>query len=99
MYTNQALWTQAREQLNVTTIICNNRCYRILHNNLGFYGITEPGPITRSLLSLAEPEINFSRIASAYGIPSVRVETADDLVVQLQRTLSAQGPNMIELML
>ena len=30
MYSLQALWTQAREQLHVITIICANRSYAIL---------------------------------------------------------------------
>ena len=37
-YTVQALWTQAREDLDVTTIILNNRSYAILKRELANVG-------------------------------------------------------------
>ncbi|MBV8357175.1 MAG: acetolactate synthase large subunit, partial [Deltaproteobacteria bacterium] len=61
MYTLQALWTQAREGLNVTTLVCNNRRYRILQVELARAGVTEPGRKARSLTSLANPEIQWAR--------------------------------------
>src|SRR5205814_9201487 len=73
MYTVQALWTQAREGLNVTTLLCNNRRYRILQVELARAGITEPGSKARSLTSLANPEIEWARMAAGMGVPAVRV--------------------------
>jgi acetolactate synthase-1/2/3 large subunit len=99
MYTLQALWTQARERLNVTTLICNNRRYRILQVELARAGVTEPGSKARSLTSLGNPEINWSQMAAGMGVPAVRVETAEDLVVQLQRALAEAGPNLIEMLI
>ena len=99
MYTLQSLWTQAREQLNVTTLICNNRRYRILQVELARAGITEPGKKARSLTSLANPEINWSQIAAGMGVPGVRVETAEDLYVQLERAVKEPGPNLIEMLI
>jgi len=99
MYTLQALWTQAREKLDVTTLICNNRRYRILQVELARAGITEPGRKARSLTSLADPEIDWSRMAAGMGVPAVRVETADDLVKQLERALAERGPNLIEMLI
>jgi acetolactate synthase I/II/III large subunit len=99
MYTLQALWTQAREQLDVTTLICNNRRYRILQVELARAGVTEPGPKARALTSLAQPELNWSTMASGMGVAAVRVETAEALAVELRRALSAQGPNLIEMMI
>jgi acetolactate synthase-1/2/3 large subunit len=99
MYTVQSLWTQAREQLNVTTLICNNRRYRILQVELARAGVTEPGRKARSLTSLADPEIGWTRIASGMGIPAVRVDTAEALMTQLERALAEPGPNLIEMLI
>jgi acetolactate synthase I/II/III large subunit len=99
MYTLQALWTQAREHLDVTTLICNNRRYRILQVELARAGITEPGQKARALTSLANPEIDWSRIAAGMGIPAVRVETAEALVTQLERVIGEPGPNLIEMLI
>ncbi|MGH7840446.1 MAG: acetolactate synthase large subunit [Candidatus Binataceae bacterium] len=99
MYTLQALWTQAREKLDVTTLICNNRRYRILQVELARAGITEPGRVARALTSLAEPEINWSSMAAGMGVPAVRVENAEGLVMQLGRALKEHGPNLIEMMI
>ena len=99
MYTVQALWTQAREKLDVTTLICNNRRYRILQVELARAGITEPGRTARSLTSLAEPEINWSAMATGMGVPAVRVETAETLCVELERALKERGPNLIEMLI
>ncbi len=99
MYTLQALWTQARERLDVTTLICNNRRYRILQVELARAGVTEPGRKARSLTSLGDPELNWSQMAAGMGVPGVRVETAEDLVVQLRRSLAEKGPNLIEMLI
>jgi acetolactate synthase-1/2/3 large subunit len=99
MYTLQALWTQAREGLNVTTLICNNRRYRILQVELARAGISEPGRKARSLTSLDNPEIHWSRLAAAMGVPAVRVESAEALCLQLERALAEPGPNLIEILL
>ena len=55
MYTFQALWTQAREGLNVKTLICNNRSYRILGIEMARAGVTQLGPQARRLVGLADP--------------------------------------------
>jgi acetolactate synthase I/II/III large subunit len=99
MYTLQALWTQAREKLDVVTLICNNRRYRILQVELARAGITEPGRQARSLTSLGNPEINWTQMATGMGVPAVRVEQAEDLVLQLQRALAEPGPNLIEMLI
>jgi acetolactate synthase-1/2/3 large subunit len=99
MYTLQALWTQAREKLDVTTLVCNNRRYRILQVELARAGITEPGRNARALTSLAQPEIGWASMAAGMGVPAVRVETAEALCVELKRALKQSGPNLIEMMI
>ena len=79
MYTLQALWTQAREELNVTTLVCSNPSYRILKVELSRDGVTSFGPTVRDLTELQEPAIDWVKIAEGFGIPGVRGTTAEDL--------------------
>jgi acetolactate synthase-1/2/3 large subunit len=99
MYTLQALWTNAREGLNVTSIICNNRAYRILQVELARAGIREPGPGARALTRLDHPEINWCDLARGMGIPGVRVETSEALARELKRALAEPGPKLIEMLM
>jgi acetolactate synthase I/II/III large subunit len=99
MYTVQSLWTQARESLNVTTVLCNNRSYRILQVELARAGVKEPGPKARSLTDLSNPDIDWSMLARGLGVPSVRVETAEALTKELERSFATPGPYLIEMLL
>lgn len=99
MYTLQALWTQAREQLNVKTIICNNRGYRILGIELMRAGAKQVGKQAQSLIGLTEPAIDWLSLAKGMGVPGARVETAEDLARELERALAEAGPRLIEAIL
>ncbi len=99
MYTLQSLWTQARESLNVTTVLCNNHSYRILQVELARAGVTEPGRKARSLTDLSNPDIEWTSLARGLGVPSVRVETAEALTRELERSLATPGPSLIEMIL
>jgi acetolactate synthase-1/2/3 large subunit len=99
MYTVQALWTQARESLNVTTVLCNNHSYRILQVELARAGVTEPGRKARSLTDLGHPNIDWTQIARGLGVPSARVDNAEALVTELERSFATPGPTLIEMML
>ena len=99
MYTIQSLWTQARESLNVTTLLCNNHSYRILQVELARAGIKEPGPKARSMTDLGHPNLDFVSIARGMGVPGVRVDSAESLLVELERSFATPGPSLIELML
>ena len=100
MYTISALWTQAREQLNVTTIVYANRSYDILRIELHRVGALEdgggPGPKTNSLLDLGNPSIDFVRIAEGMGVPSRRVDTAEALADAMRWAFEESGPHLIE---
>ena len=99
LYTVQALWTQAREGLNVTTLICSNRSYRILQMELARGGITSYGSNTRKLTELKEPLIDWVRIAEGFGVPAVSVSTAEDLAREMGIGLTEPGPHLIEMIL
>ena len=98
-YTLQALWTQARESLDVVTLLCSNRAYRILQVELARAGIAEPGPQALGLTRLDEPALDWSSLARGFGVPATRVETAEALVEALPRALAEPGPQLIEMLI
>ncbi len=99
MYTNQALWTQAREKLNVTNIIFANQSYSILQIEFGRVGAHNPGPKAMSMLDLRNPELNWVSLADGMGVPAWRVRTVEEFVSALQASLATSGPTLIEAML
>ena len=99
LYTVQGLWTQAREGLNVTTLICSNRSYRILQMELHRAGITSWGPDIRALTELTSPAIGWKEIARGFGIPGVTVNSAEILALELGKALAEPGPHLIEMLL
>jgi acetolactate synthase-1/2/3 large subunit len=98
-YTLQALWTQARESLNVTTMICSNRSYDILRVELARSGQVSPGKYTISLTNLADPAIDWVQISQGMGVPAVSVNTAERLAKELRVALAEPGPHLIEMVL
>ena len=72
MYTLQSLWTQAREGLDVTTILFDNRSYAILNIELGRVGAGAGGPRAQSLLDLTNPTLDFVALAKGMGVDATR---------------------------
>ncbi len=99
MYTVQALWTMAREQLDVTTIILNNGSYAILNIELMRVGVQNPGPKALSMLDLKNPAIDWSKMSEGMGVPAVKVETAEEFREALAGALAHKGPRLIEALL
>jgi acetolactate synthase I/II/III large subunit len=95
MYTASALWTHAREQLDVTTVIFSNRSYAILGIELMRTGAAG-GPTARDLLDLSRPDIDFTALATGMGVPASRAVTAAEFAAQLRRALAEPGPHLIE---
>ncbi|HZA51603.1 MAG TPA: acetolactate synthase large subunit, partial [Myxococcaceae bacterium] len=98
-YTLQALWTQAREQLHVVTLICSNRSYAILRVELARAGVSTPGAQAASLFDLARPAIDWVALARSMGVPATRVDSAATLRNALGRALAEPGPHLIEMAL
>jgi acetolactate synthase-1/2/3 large subunit len=99
MYTLQSLWTQAREQLNVTTVVLVNRSYAILNIELQRVGADAGGPLARRLLDLRQPDLDYVSLAQGMGVPARRVEEADDLAAALEVSYSEAGPSLLEVVL
>ncbi|GAB1387412.1 acetolactate synthase large subunit [Melaminivora sp.] len=96
MYTIQALWSMAREQLNVTVIIFNNASYSVLNVELDRVGADEAGPKAQSQLDLHGPRLNFAQLAQGMGVHAVRAGSAEDFCQALEYALAQPGPHLIE---
>jgi acetolactate synthase I/II/III large subunit len=98
-YTMQALWTMAREKLDVTTVIYANRSYAILNYELHRVGATAIGESARSMLDLHNPEMNWTKIASGLGIEASRATTTEEFATQYVAAMKQRGPRLIEAMI
>ncbi len=96
MYTLQSLWTQAREGLNVTTIVFANRIYQILRGEFDGVGAGEPGQRAQDMLKIDRPTLDFVALAKGMGVPGRAVTTADELVAALSEAMPEKGPRLIE---
>jgi len=99
LYTIQALWTQAREQLNVTTVLLNNAAYAILRMELARTAAGEAGERASRMLDLSDPTPGFAEISTGMGVPATRVHLAEDLDQALRRAYAEPGPHLIEAMM
>jgi len=99
-YTMQALWTMARENLDVTVVLCANRTYSILKVELARVGASAgAGPRTLSMLDLDRPELNWARIAEGLGVEASRATTSEQFCDQYASAMKQRGPRLIEAVL
>ncbi len=96
MYTMQSLWTQAREGLDVTTVVLANRSYAILNLELSRVGVESPGPVAKSMLDLTHPDLDFVALARGMGVPAERPDDAEGLTAAIERASAEPGPHLIE---
>jgi acetolactate synthase-1/2/3 large subunit len=99
MYTNQALWSMAREQLDVCVVIYNNSSYAILNLELMRVGVENPGPRARSMLNLSNPVLDWLQIAGGMGIAASRATTTAQFYTQFEQAMVTKGPCLIEVIL
>ncbi len=98
MYTIQALWTMAREGLNVTAIICSNAAYSVLNLELDRVGAEASGVGDKaaSQLDLSHPPIDFARLGEGMGVPGTTCENSDAFCAALEKALATPGPQLID---
>ena len=95
MYTLQALWTQAREGLDVTTVIFSNRKYQILQVELLRLGFSAPAAKILDTMDLGRPDLDWVKLAEGLGVPAVAADNVDGFRAALSRALSEAGPHLI----
>ncbi|MBL95061.1 MAG: acetolactate synthase large subunit [Magnetovibrio sp.] len=96
MYSCQSLWTQAREDLNVVTLLFANHAYNILQHELKGVGVVHPGQTSIDMTTLDRPKIDWVTLAKALGVSGTRVQRAEDLDEVLADVLTKHGPYLIE---
>jgi len=99
MYTVQALWTMAREDLDIITVIFANRSYAILNIELARVGAGNGGPKALSMLDIGDPTLDFCKLAEGMGVAASRATTAEEFVAAFGEAVRERGPWMIEVVL
>ena len=108
MYTLQALWTQARENLDITTILLSNRAYAILKHELKNVGAADTtgnstdngaGSIAHDMMELNRPDLNWRALAKGMGVEAGLATDVTSLVAEINRGLRSEGPYLIEAVL
>jgi acetolactate synthase-1/2/3 large subunit len=99
MYMPQALWTQAREQLDILTLVFANRTYQILRTEMRNVGVAPGGAKAEALTDIGHPSIDWISLARAFGVEAFRATTADELSRHIDAGLALQGPVVIEVVL
>jgi acetolactate synthase-1/2/3 large subunit len=99
MYTLQSLWTQAREGLDVTTIVFANRTYQILKGEFSGVEAGEPGRKALDMLNIDNPTLDWVSLAKGMGVPGRSVTTADAFNDALAEAVRTQGPRLIEVVM
>lgn len=100
MYTIQALWTMARENLDITVIIYNNQKYHILALEFARTGARggKPGPKAANMLDIGSPDLDFVAMAQGMGVKATRATTAEEFNEQFAAAMSTHGPHLIDAM-
>ncbi|MDE2017987.1 MAG: acetolactate synthase large subunit, partial [Hyphomicrobiales bacterium] len=96
MYTVQALWSMARENVDATVVVFSNRAYRILYMEMTNAGAPPAGVNARAMFDLDRPPLDFAAMATGMGVPATRVDTLQGFAEAFGKALKAHGPRLIE---
>jgi acetolactate synthase-1/2/3 large subunit len=99
MYSLQALWTMARESLDIVTVILANHRYRILDVEMRRTGASRIGARANDMLDLGRPDLDFVSLARGMGVPATRAATTEEFTRQFRTAVSERGPRLIEAVL
>ncbi len=96
MYTVQGLWTQARENLDVITIIFANRAYAVLHAEMRNVGVNGIGENARRMMNLDHPAWDWVSIAKGMGVDAAGAHSCEQFADLFESALRRRGPFLIE---
>ena len=99
LYMPQALWTMAREQLDIVTIVFANREYKILSVEMMRVGVEQPGPKANAMFDLNNPYVDWVSLANGFGVPAARAETIEEFSAAIEAAMASKGPLLIEAVL
>jgi len=95
-YTLQALWTMAREKLDVVTVIYANHAYAVLNLELQRVGVGTVGATALSMFDLSNPKLNWVQIANGLGVEAGRATTCEEFASLYASAMKAGAPRVIE---
>jgi acetolactate synthase-1/2/3 large subunit len=96
MYTLQALWTMAREGLDVTTVVFANRDYAVLKREFSYLGVGTAGARAKELFEIGRPDLDWVQLAKGMGVAGTRVDSLDGFARALRSCLEENGPSLLE---
>lgn len=96
MYTLQALWTMAREGLNVTTVVFANHDYAVLKREFSYLGVGQPGQRAQDMFEIGRPDLDWVQLAKGMGVPGLRVNSLEGFADALREAFRSEGPKLIE---
>lgn len=96
MFTLQALWTMAREELNISTVVFANHAYAILQREFSALGVGAPGPQAAELFDIGRPSLDWVLLAEGMGVPARRVTSIEEFANALREGFESDGPRLIE---
>jgi acetolactate synthase-1/2/3 large subunit len=96
MYTLQALWTMAREGLDVTTVVFANRDYAVLKREFSYLGVGKPGSRALEMFEIGRPDLDWVQLAKGMGVPGTRVTSLAGFAKALRKGFESEGPTLIE---
>jgi acetolactate synthase I/II/III large subunit len=96
MYTLQALWTMARESLNVTIVVFANRDYAVLKREFSYLGVGDPGTRALDMFEIGHPDLDWVQLAKGLGVPAIRVSSLEAFGKALRAGMQGEGPTLIE---
>lgn len=97
MYTAQALWTMARENLKITTVVFANRTYSVLRREYANLGVGDPGQQASRMFDIGAPDLDWVSLAKGMGVPGRRVASLDEFVKALRTGFEEEGPTLVEI--
>jgi acetolactate synthase-1/2/3 large subunit len=96
MYTLQALWTMAREGLDITTVVFANRDYAVLRREFSYLGVGKPGPRASGMFEIGRPDLDWVQLAKGMGVPATRITSLQEFANALRAGFASGGPSLIE---
>ena len=98
MYSISALWTHARENLDITTVILKNRSYEQLHEEWTQLRMTGQADLhDNPLLNLTGVDIDYAGLAKSMGVPGSCANTGEEFSSCFRDALNEPGPHLIEI--
>jgi len=96
MYTIQALWTAAHEDVAVVFVILNNASYRILKqraNNMRGHAAQTDLYVG---MDLVNPRVDFVGLARSLGVAAERATTIAEATALIRRGIAGKSPLLID---